>query len=385
MNKPLEKWQVNGGKRIIKLLRKHCHPGRELQLLVNLINYHFIHTDAELDKATWHPPYHIKNSVEHDGWKCVQFLMQCPHFVPGQIYQKLKIICKNQNAMRMAYSRLGDSPRWCRNYEGLDHRWSPSWGTGREFCTKCGMPRYPDLPFVKFGEPAVELLPPAIKDSPNIVVEPKHQSALAKSTLDGALNLLAKVDASRPRTFGILNDPKVNWDMASAEPDTTIPAFTRNKQYDWDRLKAILAETGEIRIRSNPESLELTRVMFGWYNWVPVEKGLPPFRELVLVAFDTHAGKQYTTAKLVHQKMCAAPESDNYADIWYVEVSSGHELRTVTHWQRIRRVDGDKPESVLSQKPYAELQKERDGLQAEVKRLQAVIDRLEDEKPRSNY
>lgn len=69
--------------------------------------------------------------------------------------------------------------------------------------------------------------------------------------------------------------------------------------------------------------------------WTRIGQGLPDFGELVLVAFDTHSGKQYTTARFVHQKMCADPRSDNYADIWYVEVSRGHELKTVTHWMKL--------------------------------------------------
>lgn len=69
--------------------------------------------------------------------------------------------------------------------------------------------------------------------------------------------------------------------------------------------------------------------------WTAVSDCHPDFNELVLVAFDTHSGKQYTTARFVHQKMCADPSSDNYADIWYVEVSRGHELKTVTHWMKL--------------------------------------------------
>lgn len=300
MNQPLEKWQVNVGKRVIKLLRKHCHPGRELQLLVNLVNYHFLHTDAELDMASWHPPYHIKHSVEHDGWKCVQFLLQCPYFIPGQIYQKLKIVCKNQNAMRMAYSRLGDSPRWCRGHEGLDHRWSPSWETGREFCTKCGEPRYPDLPFVKFGAPAVELLPPALGVQPeNVIVEPKRTWSVEsrfRNNLSDALDRLAKVNPERPRTFGVINDPSIRWDPASPEPDVTVPELPKT-EISWtpEQLKQIVEDYG-------PEALDV-----------------------------------------------------------------------------IPRVQ------CISYEEFAKLQKERDNLQAEVKQLQAVIERLEDEKPRSNY
>lgn len=62
-------------------------------------------------------------------------------------------------------------------------------------------------------------------------------------------------------------------------------------------------------------------------GWVPVTERKPERNKLVLVAFDTHAGKNYTTAKL-----CQDGRAHFDCETWYVQVSGGHQLATVTHW-----------------------------------------------------
>lgn len=65
--------------------------------------------------------------------------------------------------------------------------------------------------------------------------------------------------------------------------------------------------------------------------WYDIEKETPELDELVLVAFKTNIGTiQYTTAK--YRVVNFSAFCDNWHPVWYVEVSSGHEIRTVTHW-----------------------------------------------------
>ncbi len=69
-------------------------------------------------------------------------------------------------------------------------------------------------------------------------------------------------------------------------------------------------------------------------EWVSVDDQLPEFDVPVLVAFDTLVkSKQYTTARYVNLKYCA--HHDRRSPTWYVLVSGGHVLRTVTHWQTL--------------------------------------------------
>lgn len=72
-------------------------------------------------------------------------------------------------------------------------------------------------------------------------------------------------------------------------------------------------------------------------KWVPVAERKPDYEKVVLVAFDTHVGKNYTTAHLTNQKRCADPRSTAHDEIWYVHVGGGHQLKTVTHWREIDR------------------------------------------------
>lgn len=66
-------------------------------------------------------------------------------------------------------------------------------------------------------------------------------------------------------------------------------------------------------------------------DWIDVEQETPEIGELVLVAFMTNMGTvQYTTARYIIRNYSA--HGDNYGVEWSVEVSRGHELRTVTHW-----------------------------------------------------
>lgn len=66
-------------------------------------------------------------------------------------------------------------------------------------------------------------------------------------------------------------------------------------------------------------------------EWISTKERNPNFGETVLVAFDTNVGtKQYTTANYVNLKICA--HSDTRVPMWFVTVSSGHKLSTITHW-----------------------------------------------------
>ena len=72
-------------------------------------------------------------------------------------------------------------------------------------------------------------------------------------------------------------------------------------------------------------------------EWISVEDALPEFDSVVLVAFTTVVGEtNYTTAQYVNLKYCA--RSDDRCPTWYVHVSGGHTLRTVTHWMEFERV-----------------------------------------------
>lgn len=71
--------------------------------------------------------------------------------------------------------------------------------------------------------------------------------------------------------------------------------------------------------------------------WINVNDRKPEYDKVVMVAFDNHQGKNYTTAVLHKQKRCADPRSTEYDEVWYVHVSGGHRLNTVTHWQEIDR------------------------------------------------
>lgn len=76
--------------------------------------------------------------------------------------------------------------------------------------------------------------------------------------------------------------------------------------------------------------------------WVPVTERKPERNKLVLVAFDTHAGKNYTTAKL-----CQDGRAHVECEAWYVHVSGGHQLTTVTHWCDFERV----PKPIILEEP----------------------------------
>lgn len=66
-------------------------------------------------------------------------------------------------------------------------------------------------------------------------------------------------------------------------------------------------------------------------RWVDINIETPEIGELVLVAFETNIGTtQYTTARYIIKNHAA--HCDNYGVEWQVEVSRGHELKTVTHW-----------------------------------------------------
>lgn len=79
----------------------------------------------------------------------------------------------------------------------------------------------------------------------------------------------------------------------------------------------------------------------GWV-WVPVSERLPEYGSVVMVAFTNVLGTTtYTTAKFVSQKVCADPASTTHVDTWYVYVSSGHKLNTVTHWCSFELLEAD--------------------------------------------
>jgi hypothetical protein len=66
-------------------------------------------------------------------------------------------------------------------------------------------------------------------------------------------------------------------------------------------------------------------------NWIKINDKKPEYGTSVLVAFTTNVGTTaYTTATLYNQKVCA--HSDRKCEVWYVTISGGHQLRTVTHW-----------------------------------------------------
>ncbi len=66
-------------------------------------------------------------------------------------------------------------------------------------------------------------------------------------------------------------------------------------------------------------------------EWISVEDRLPKFGTLALVCFTTQVETlQYTTARYINEKVCL--HSEKRCPVWYVEVSRGHVLRTITHW-----------------------------------------------------
>lgn len=73
------------------------------------------------------------------------------------------------------------------------------------------------------------------------------------------------------------------------------------------------------------------------HKWISVKDKLPPFNSVVLVAFDTIDGKNYTTAQFVNQSVCL--HNDVRVPAWHVHVSRGQELRTVTHWQPLDKLE----------------------------------------------
>lgn len=69
-------------------------------------------------------------------------------------------------------------------------------------------------------------------------------------------------------------------------------------------------------------------------EWISVEERFPSFGSTVLVRFNTNVGgKQHTTADYVNLKICA--HSDTMVPTWFVTVSGGHRLHTVTHWMSL--------------------------------------------------
>lgn len=67
-------------------------------------------------------------------------------------------------------------------------------------------------------------------------------------------------------------------------------------------------------------------------EWISVEDRLPEYDSVVLVCFENLFNEQtFTTAVYVNQKVCL--HSERRVPMWWVHISSGHELKTVTHWQ----------------------------------------------------
>jgi hypothetical protein len=66
-------------------------------------------------------------------------------------------------------------------------------------------------------------------------------------------------------------------------------------------------------------------------EWISVDDKNPNYRADVLVTFITVTGiKQHTVARLTNNTI--GFHSDQRCEIWYVTVSAGHKLTTVTHW-----------------------------------------------------
>jgi hypothetical protein len=69
-------------------------------------------------------------------------------------------------------------------------------------------------------------------------------------------------------------------------------------------------------------------------GWISVDDDLPDFDSIVWVCFINGVGENsYTSSKYVNLKYCA--HHDGTVPTWYVAVSSGHVLKTVTHWMPI--------------------------------------------------
>jgi len=67
-------------------------------------------------------------------------------------------------------------------------------------------------------------------------------------------------------------------------------------------------------------------------DWISVEDRMPEFDSVTLVSFVNVLGDDtYTTASYVNLKYCA--HHNKRTPTWYVHISSGHVLKTVTHWQ----------------------------------------------------
>lgn len=71
--------------------------------------------------------------------------------------------------------------------------------------------------------------------------------------------------------------------------------------------------------------------------WYSVSDVKPPYDTNVLVQFTTVTGdRQHTTAKYINE--CIGNYTERRVPVWYVTVSSGHRLNTVTHWRHLPTV-----------------------------------------------
>lgn len=330
-----EKAWKNQGKRIVKLCRKHCHEGRELELLVNLYNYHTCNTLAELDAAQWHIPYHMDASADHVGAKCVGLLQALWKWPDGSMFSHLKLIFKNVNALKQAVARLQDSPRWCRGHEGLDHRWSPSWDTGREFCTKCGEPRKPE----KVIKNAIELAVEAVAADWQVPVD----------------LLTGNVDAPSSDFSSVLEEIKARQKLV-IQPRRCGKTFSREEQ--WNRLRGYMS---------------------AFYGKHPIEVGLDLAAPGTKDETRLNVWPSHIPRMSMEETEAAIKELDGLAKVYDVPVPwpTARPQRITDEYSRGWN-DCLAETTKIHQRTVADLDRERDN-------LKAIIDRLEDEKPRSNY
>lgn len=75
-------------------------------------------------------------------------------------------------------------------------------------------------------------------------------------------------------------------------------------------------------------------------NWISIEDRKPDYRVNVLVIFTTITGaKQQTVARLTNNTV--AFDTDKRCEVWYVTVSGGHKLETITHWMPLPETPED--------------------------------------------
>lgn len=112
--------------------------------------------------------------------------------------------------------------------------------------------------------------------------------------------------------------------MTRARVDAAVDsadARLKDAAYELRRIADALSASAE---PSDDHSVEAGKMA----GWIPVDERKPERNKLVLAAFDTHVGRNYTTAKL-----CQDGRAHFDCETWYVEVSGGQQLRTVTHWR----------------------------------------------------